>query len=733
MSSPRVAAALFNLGNAFLAHPESSDLRAALTDGRLEAAAYVRQLVGLALRLIFLRMAAERCLLPPAAAAVRRLEAASAFPASPITHPDLWAALTAAFRTLRGAGGAAGLFAPDICPDLERAACAGEALAAAIHLGPGSPHSPYPLPAETLGTVYEQLLDLTPGPFPPREGVPWSGVLDDPRRVGFQGASEEGTPSFRGKGPGVRSGAGRKRTGAFYTPATLVEALLAEALAPVLRARLAAVAAAARESTLLALTVCDPAAGGGHFLLAAARRLAEDLARLRCGADPPADARRAALREVARNCLYGVDRDPLAVAVTRAALWLEVAEPSLPLSFLDRRLVCGDSLASASGFHPALSRGAAVFDWREAFPTVAAAGGFDVVLGNPPFGGEAVTGGRRASVGGNANPAALFAQRSLTLVRAGGRLGLVLPKSLTFSSRWSGVRRLLAPHLTAVFDAGRAWGEVRLEQVAIVAACPAPAAEIRVGGLVGAAPPRPVPRAFVQEHDLIPCDADPVAWGLVARLAASPLRLGGLCRTTRGLALQRRVVPAGPVPVLAGRDLARYRLGPPGAFLNEEAACALSPGLPASKVVYQNIVAHVGRPRPHLKIIACLDAAGHLTLDTVNNLVPRTGRLELPAVVGLLNSKVVNWLAWRLLYNQAIRTMHLDQHFLDRLPVPDGFLDSQAELARLAEQIASGLSGGAPAQVAGALTALDIRIADLYGLTPSEREMVWSEFPPVDV
>ena len=56
-------------------------------------------------------------------------------------------------------------------------------------------------------------------------------------------------------------------------------------------------------------------------------------------------------------------------------------------------------------------------------------------------------------------PAALFAQHSLTLVRAGGRLGLVLPKSLTYSSRWSGVRRLLAPHLTAVFDAGRAWGE----------------------------------------------------------------------------------------------------------------------------------------------------------------------------------------------------------------------------------------------------------------------------------
>src|SRR5262249_48660003 len=146
-----------------------------------------------------------------------------------------------------------------------------------------------------------------------------------------------------------------------------------------------------------------------------------------------------------------------------------------------------------------------------------------------------------------------------------------------------------------------------------------------------------------------------------------------------------------------------------------DAARALRPGPPTSKVVYQNIVAHVGRPRPHLKIIACLDSPGHLTLDTVNNLVPRGGRLELPALVGFLNSKVLNWLAWPLLYHKAIRTMHLDQHFLDRLPIPAGFLDAQVELASLAEQIASGLSGGEPAQVAPTWNALDMLIADLFG------------------
>src|SRR5207247_456872 len=82
--SPQVAVALVALGNAFLSHPESADLRAALSSGRLGATDYFRQLVGLALRLLFLRMAAERQLLPPAgAAAVHRLQAANASPAAP--------------------------------------------------------------------------------------------------------------------------------------------------------------------------------------------------------------------------------------------------------------------------------------------------------------------------------------------------------------------------------------------------------------------------------------------------------------------------------------------------------------------------------------------------------------------------------------------------------------------------------------------------------------------------
>lgn len=89
----------------------------------------------------------------------------------------------------------------------------------------------------------------------------------------------------------------------------------------------------------------DPACGSGHFLLAAARRLAEKLAQLQSpeGAVKPQDYRHA-LREVVARCIFGVDRNPMALELARTALWLEGYEEGRPLSFLDHHLQCGDAL-----------------------------------------------------------------------------------------------------------------------------------------------------------------------------------------------------------------------------------------------------------------------------------------------------------------------------------------------------------------------------------------------------
>jgi Eco57I restriction-modification methylase len=87
------------------------------------------------------------------------------------------------------------------------------------------------------------------------------------------------------------------------------------------------------------------ACGSGHFLLAAARQLAAEISRLDAGLDTPSEAlRQHALRDIVQHCIYGVDKNPLAVELCKTALWIETVEPGKPLSFLDAHIRCGDSL-----------------------------------------------------------------------------------------------------------------------------------------------------------------------------------------------------------------------------------------------------------------------------------------------------------------------------------------------------------------------------------------------------
>ena len=115
-----------------------------------------------------------------------------------------------------------------------------------------------------------------------------------------------------------------------------MQELIKSALDPVIEQRLAAQSTNPTEA-LLAIRVIDPAAAADR-LLAASRRLAEKLAQLRSleggqeGAIQPQDYRHA-LREVVARCIYGVDRNPMAIELARMALWLEGYEEAAHWAF----------------------------------------------------------------------------------------------------------------------------------------------------------------------------------------------------------------------------------------------------------------------------------------------------------------------------------------------------------------------------------------------------------------
>ncbi|PKO40353.1 MAG: restriction endonuclease [Betaproteobacteria bacterium HGW-Betaproteobacteria-6] len=345
-----VTEALLIFGEGFLQHPANDALRASLFHGQLEKDAYFQQLLRLIYRLIFLFNVEERGVLHGADDSKDAQTARRAYREGYATSrlrdlclkrrarnrfDDHWQALRIVFKGLCNGEprlalpALGGLFGAGQCPALDSASIDNAHLLAALqnlrwsNLGGSlAPIDYRNMGPEELGSVYESLLELVP-------------EIDlSARHFGFVGLTSEGSTA----------GNARKLTGSYYTPDALVQELIKSALDPVIEQRLAA-QPENPSAAVLAIRVIDPACGSGHFLLAAARRLAERLALLRApeGAVKPQDYRHA-LREVISCCIFGVDRNPMAVELARTALWLEGFEEGRPLSFLDHHLQVGDAL-----------------------------------------------------------------------------------------------------------------------------------------------------------------------------------------------------------------------------------------------------------------------------------------------------------------------------------------------------------------------------------------------------
>ncbi|MEI6068454.1 MAG: N-6 DNA methylase [Methylococcaceae bacterium] len=345
-----VTDALLTLGTGFIQHPANEILRRDLHEGRLTKDAYFQQLLRLVYRLIFLFTVEDRGILHSDDSDKQALAARKAYAEGYAMarlrdrclrrrardgFDDLWAGLRIVFRGLSNGEprlalpALGGLFSEHQCPDLDSSTLSNANLLVVMQQmrwsnlsGNLSPVDYRNMGPEELGSVYESLLEL----------VPEIDLIT--RHFGFVGLTSAGSTQ----------GNARKTSGSYYTPDSLVQELIKSALDPVIEDRLAS-NPANPIAALLNIKVIDTSCGSGHFLLAAARRLAEKLAALRApdGAVKPHDYRHA-LREVISHCIFGVDRNPMALELARMALWLEGFEEGVALSFLDHHLQCGDAL-----------------------------------------------------------------------------------------------------------------------------------------------------------------------------------------------------------------------------------------------------------------------------------------------------------------------------------------------------------------------------------------------------
>ena len=134
---------------------------------------------------------------------------------------------------------------------------------------------------------------------------------------------------------------------------------------------------------LLQITICDPACGSGAFLnqaldfLITEHRYIDELqAKLFGDALVLSDVEKSILE----NNLYGVDLNEESVEIAKLSLWLRTAQPNRKLNDLNNNIKCGNSLIDDVAI-----AGEKAFNWQMAFPKIFNKGGFDVIIGNPPY------------------------------------------------------------------------------------------------------------------------------------------------------------------------------------------------------------------------------------------------------------------------------------------------------------------------------------------------------------
>lgn len=348
------------------------------------------------------------------------------------------------------------------------------------------------------------------------------------------------------------------------------------------------------------------------------------------------------------------------------------------------------------------------FNWEIEFPEVFLREneGFDVILGNPPHGAELSEQERNhieqnyETGEGYKNTAFLFIERSLSKLGNGEKIGLVIPKSLTFAQKWGKVRDCLLDnfYLEEIVDISKAFKGVLLEQVVVIVSKNRALAHTLRSCYLDAASKdelefNEVPFDFCREVEAFPMYADEKSRAIFYKMKQVSEPLGDISRTFRGFPLQSKLKEERGTQdkeMLKGDDIRRYSFQAPRKFLPAillEGKKEKADLMRNVKIVSQRIIAHVTRPVDHIILMSVLDEDGLINVDTVENTIIADTNYSPKHILGLINSRLIGWFAYVFIFNKAIRTMDFDEYYVDKIPVTRTLRGPENALSRYVDDM----------------------------------------------
>lgn len=425
-----------------------------------------------------------------------------------------------------------------------------------LYFAYGSPYHFGVMPVEMLGTVYERFL---------------GNVIR--LTLGHQAKIEEK--------PEVR-----KAGGVYYTPAFVVDYIVRDTVGQQIKGRSPAQLAGDKGKSVF--RVLDMACGSGSFLLGAYQHLLDHC--LDWYMDHTPERFKKAVYRMSRDGrwrltieekkriltthIFGVDIDPQAVEVTKLSLLLKVLEGETEqsisqsqLAFGDRALPnladnikCGNSVVGEDYFagklivDPEEMRRVNPFDWKRGFPGAMKAGGFDCIIGNPPYISiqtmsewaplEVSIYKELFSVARTGSPDiyVIFVEQALNLLNRGGQLGFILPSKFFTTDYGGALREVIsrAKALRKVVDFGHAQvfaGASNYTCLLFLSRAPVP---------TGTYAKVETPNMLVKEN------VEGVSFDS-ASLSSAPWSFAGKRETSLAKKLDRKSIPLGQLPARIAR------------------------------------------------------------------------------------------------------------------------------------------------------------------------------------
>ncbi len=519
------------------------------------------------------------------------------------------------------------------------------------------------------------------------------------------------------EGSEPKQDAKRKKDGIYYTPEYIVDHIVQNSLGKYLEEKESSLKQKHRlksdildenyekrarkvyeeyQQFLQGIKIIDPACGSGAFLvkvfdylLTENQRVAYILQDLRGGQQSSLD-QEDFIKNVLHNNIYGVDINPESVEITKLSLWLKTAQKGKKLTVLKDNIKCGNSIIDDADVV-----GDRAFNWQREFGEILQFGGFDVVVGNPPYGAK-LTAEEQSFLRekfnvGSTDTAIIFMKLSMTLLKEGGINSFIVPKPFIYASNWHKIRHFIFDNLWLLVDCKQVWKEVKLEQVIYSATKDRKYTEYQAGKRTGESFTNrsSIAKSLVEEFGFFLNDVSEQDINIARKVKAKHKTLKDFGENQRGGMFQRDITKeSSGRKVLGGDSIHRYlTVGikgflPHGIDIDERAE------LRDNAVLVQNIIAHIQNPVEHIKITATVEGGDYLILDTINQ-IALNDEISNKYILLILNSKLINWYVYRFIFAKAIRTMHFDNKVTDRIPIPVLSIDEQQPFIEVADSLLS--------------------------------------------